>query len=76
MTSYNDIWIYFHKSYSTAIHFWRQHFMRSCYVFIYMGFTVVCGKNSFKNVKLPEDSNAVAWKTVRLWLMAAGRQER
>ena len=24
---------------------------------------------------LPEDSNAVVWKTVRLWLMVVGRQK-
>ena len=25
---------------------------------------------------MPEDSNAVAWRTIRLWLMAPGRQKK
>ena len=34
-----------------------------------------CPKFSYNNVMLPEDSNAVVWKTVRLWLMVVGRQK-
>ena len=28
-----------------------------------------------KTHQLPKESNVVTWKTVRLWLMAAGRQK-
>ena len=38
-------------------------------------FLFQCPKLSYNNVMLPEDSNAVVWKTVRLWLMVVGRQK-